>query len=94
MKKVDFEVPQTLVERHSMMMLEEHFNRLPKNDAKVMEEVKKNLPKLTEEARKEATRIVRFSYVASEIAKAENIECKQEEMGDKVIEFIIANAKN
>lgn len=94
MKKVDFEVPQTLVERHSMMMLEEHFNRLPKNDAKVMEEVKKNLPKLTEEARKEATRIVRFSYVASEIAKAENIECKQEEMGEKVIEFIIANAKN
>jgi len=94
MKKVDFEVPETLVTRQSMMMLQEHLNRFPKNDPKIMEEIRKNLSKLTKDIEKEAARIVRFSYVAAAIVKAENIECKQEEMGEKVIEFVIANAKN
>ena len=40
-----------------------------------------------------ATRQVRAWYVFDAIAKAENIEAKDEEKGKKVIEFVLANAK-
>ena len=40
-----------------------------------------------------ATKQVRLWYVLEAIAKAENIEAKDEERGKKVIDFVLANVK-
>lgn len=52
-----------------------------------------NRDKILKDAEDAATKQVRLWYIIEAIAKAEKIEAKPEEMGKKVIEFILANAK-
>ena len=53
----------------------------------------KNRDKILKDAEDAATKQVRLWYVLEAIAKAENIEAKDEERGKKVIDFVLANVK-
>jgi len=92
MKKVDFEVPGSQVRRAMDGVLNEFAQRAQYSglDADYFE---KNRDKILKDAEEAATKQVRAWYVFDAIAKAENIEAKDEEKAKKVIEFVLANAK-
>ena len=92
MKKVDFDVPGTQVRRATDGYLNEFAQRAQYSglDAEYFE---KNRDKIRKDAEDAATRQVRLWYVLEAIAKAEKIEAKDDELGKKVVEFILANAK-
>ena len=92
MKKVDFDVPASQMQRARDGYLLEFERRaqLSGLDASYFE---KNRDKILKDAEDAATRQVRLWYVLDAIAKAEKIEASDEERGRKVVEFILANAK-
>ena len=92
MKKVEFDVPGTQVRRATDGYLNEFAQRAQYSglDAEYFE---KNREKILKDAEDAATRQVRLWYVLDAIAKAEKIEAKEDEVGKKVVEFILANAK-
>ena len=92
MKKVDFDVPESLVRRAMDGYLKELERRAQYSglDAGYFE---KNRDKILKDAEDAATRQVRLWYVIEAIAKAEGIEGKDDELGKKVMELILANAK-
>lgn len=92
LKKVDFDVPATQVESAMRGMLSEMAQRaqLSGIDASYFEE---NAEKIRKEAEEGAERQVRLWYVIDAIAKAEKIEASDNEIGQKVVEFVLANAK-
>lgn len=92
LKKVDFEVPDSQVRRAMDGFLQEFAQRAQYSGLNA-EYFEKNRDKILKDAEEAATRQVRLWYVIDAIAKAEKIEAKPEEMGKKVIEFVLANAK-
>ena len=92
LKKVDFDVPATQVESTMRGMLSEMAQRaqLSGLDASYFEQ---NGEKIRKEAEEGAERQVRLWYVIDAIAKAEKIEGADNEIGQKVVEFVLANAK-
>ena len=92
MKKVDFDVPESQVAHARDMYLKELELRAQYSglDASYFEQ---NRDKILKDADEAATRRVRLWYVVDAIAKAEKIEAKDDELGKKVVEFILANAK-
>ena len=92
LKKVDFDVPETQVESAMRGMLSEMAQRaqLSGLDASYFEQ---NGEKIRKEAEEGAERQVRLWYVIEAIAKAEKIEASDNEIGQKVVEFVLANAK-
>lgn len=92
LKKVDFDVPATQVESTMRGMLSEMAQRaqLSGLDASYFEQ---NGEKIRKEAEEGAERQVRLWYVIDAIAKAEKIEASDNEIGQKVVEFVLANAK-
>ena len=92
LKKVDFDVPATQVESTMRGMLSEMAQRaqLSGLDSSYFEQ---NGEKIRKEAEEGAERQVRLWYVIDAIAKAEKIEAADNEIGQKVVEFVLANAK-
>ena len=92
LKKADFDVPQSQVRRAMDGYLQELAQRAQYSglDASYFE---KNRDKILKDAEEASTKQVRLWYVLEAIAKAENIEAKDEERGKKVIDFVLANAK-
>jgi len=92
LKKVDFDVPGSQVHRAMDGYLQELAQRAQYSglDASYFE---KNRDKIRKDAEETATKQVRLWYIIDAIAKAEKIEAKPEEMGKKVVEFILANVK-
>ena len=92
LKKADFDVPQSQVRRAMDGYLQELAQRAQYSglDASYFE---KNRDKILKDAEDAATKQVRLWYVLEAIAKAENIEAKDEERGKKVIDFVLANVK-
>lgn len=92
LKKVDFDVPATQVESTMRGMLSEMAQRaqLSGLDASYFEQ---NGEQIRKEAEEGAERQVRLWYVIDAIAKAEKIEASDNEIGQKVVEFVLANAK-
>ncbi|MBR2838188.1 MAG: trigger factor [Kiritimatiellae bacterium] len=92
MKKVDFDVPESQVRRAMDGYLAELERRAQYSglDAGYFE---KNRDKILKDAEEAATRQVRLWCVIDAIAKAEKIEAKDDELGRKVVELILANAK-
>ena len=92
MKKVDFDIPESQMQRarDGYLMEFERRAQLSGLDAGYFE---KNRDKILKDAEDAATRQVRLWYVLDAIAKAEKIEASDEERGRKVVEFILANAK-
>ena len=92
LKKADFDVPPSQVRRATDAYLSELAQRAQYSglDATYFE---KNRDKILKDAEEKATRQVRLWYIVDAIAKAENIEAKDDERGRKVIDLILANAK-
>ena len=92
LKKADFDVPQSQVRRAMDGYLQELAQRAQYSglDASYFE---KNRDKILKDAEDAATKQVRLWYILEAIAKAENIEAKDEERGKKVIDFVLANVK-
>ena len=92
MKKVDFDVPESLVGRAMDGYLQDLAQRAQYSGLNA-EYFEKNSEKILKDAEDVATRQVRLWYVIDAIAAAEKIEAKDDEKGKKVMEFILANAK-
>ena len=92
MKKVDFDVPQSQVRRAMDGYLQELAQRAQYSGLNA-EYFEKNRDKILKDAEDAATKQVRLWYVLDAIAKAEKIEAKDDEIGKKAIEFVLANAK-
>ena len=92
MKKADFAVPGSQV-RAAMDGVLNQFAQRAQYSGLGADYFEKNRDKILADAEDAATRQVRAWYVFDAIAKAENIEAKDEEKGKKVIEFVLANAK-
>ena len=92
LKKVDFDVPATQVESAMRGMLSEMAQRaqLSGLDASYFEQ---NGEQIRKEAEEGAERQVRLWYVIDAIAKAEKIEASDNEIGQKVVEVVLGNAK-
>ena len=90
LKKVDFPLPESVVERQRDSILADFAKRAGNIDAAALNEQR---DRLMGEMTAEAERQVRFFYLAEAIAKEEKIECKPEECGRKVIDFVLDNAK-
>ncbi len=93
LKKVDFPVPESSVARITDYFLQNFALQAQKSniDAKYLEE---NREKILEDTREKAVATARRHFLFNAIAKAEKIECDEKEMEKKVIEFIVANAKD
>jgi trigger factor len=92
LKKVDFDVPQSQVRR----AMDSYLNQLAQRAqyaGLTAEYFDQNRDKILKDAEENATKQVRLWYIIDEIAKAENIEAKDDERGKKVMEFVLANAK-
>lgn len=92
MKKVDFDVPGSQVRRATDNYLNDLAQRA-QYAGLTADYFEKNRDKILKDAEETATRQVRLWYVLDGIAKEEKIEAKPEELGRKVIEFVVANAK-
>ncbi len=93
LKKADFDVPGTQVRRAMDGYLHQLAERAQYSGLNA-EYFEKNRDQIMKDAEDAATKQVRLWYLIDAIAKAENIEAKDEERGKKVVEFILANAKN
>ena len=93
LKKADFEVPGTMVRRAMDGYLDD-LARRAQYSGLTPEYFENNREKILKDAEETATKQVRVWYIIDAIAKAENIEASDEERGKKVIEFVLANAKN
>ena len=92
MKKVDFDVPQSQV-RSAMDGVLSQFAQRAQYSGLDADYFEKNRDKILKDAEETAEKQVRVWYVFDAIAKAENIEAKDEEKSKKVIDFILSNAK-
>ena len=81
LKKVDFPLPESVVERQRDSILADFAKRAGNIDAAALNEQR---DRLMGEMTAEAERQVRFFYLAEAIAKEEKLECKPEECGRKV----------
>ncbi len=92
LKKADFDVPASQVRRATDGYLQQLAERAQYSGLNA-EYFEKNRDKILKDAEESATKQVRLWYIIEAIAKAENIEAKDDEMGKKVIEFVLENAK-
>ena len=92
MKKVDFDVPGSQVRRAMDGYLNELAQRAQYSGLNA-EYFEKNREKILKDAEDAAVKQVRLWYVLEAIAKEEKIEAKDEELGKKTVEFVLANAK-
>ncbi len=92
MKKVDFDVPGSQVRRAMDGYLQQLAERAQYSGLNA-EYFEKNREQIMKDAEDAATKQVRLWYVIEAIAKAENIEAKDEELGKKVVEFVLEHAK-
>ena len=93
LKKSDFDVPGSQVQRVKDGILAELAERA-KYSGLGADYFEQNREKIDEDATKSAVNQVRLWYLFDAIAGAEKIEAKDNERGKKVVEFLLANAKN
>jgi trigger factor len=92
LKKADFDVPGSQVRRAMDGYLNELAQRAQYSGLNA-EYFEKNRDKILKDAEETATKQVRLWYILEAIAKEEKIEAKDEELGKKTVEFVLANAK-
>ena len=92
LKKADFDVPDSQVNRAKDAMLAQYAERAQYSGIGA-EYFEKNRDKILKDAEEAALRQVRLWYVLEGIAKAEKIDAKDDEVGKKAIEFVLANTK-
>ena len=92
LKKTDFPVPQSIVDRQRDTLLASFAERAGISNINA-DVLKERRDELLADLGAQAERQVRYFYLAEAIAKAENLDCRDEDRGRKVMEFVLANAK-
>ena len=92
LKDADFDVPMSKVRRAMDAKLAEYGQRAQYSGLSA-DYFEQNREAIMKDAEEWAFRQVRLLYILDEIVKAEQIEAKDEEMGKKAIDFILANVK-
>ena len=93
LKKVDFEVPGTILE-HATEDYAQMFLKRLQNAGAGEDVVKSQAEKILKDASDLAARQIRLHYIFNEIAKVEKIEPNEKgEVSEKVLEFVLANSK-
>ena len=92
LKKVDFDVPQSMLQRAINGYLN-NFAQQAQYAGLGQEYFEKNQEQIMKDAEATAEKQVRLWYIIDAIAEAEKIEAKDDDKGRKVIEFVLANAK-
>jgi len=92
LKKVDFDVPPSQVQRAMDNYLSELAQRAQYAGLSA-EYFEQNRDKILKDAQENAEKQVRLWHVIDAIAKAEGIDLEDKEKGKKVIELVLANAK-
>ncbi len=92
LKKCDFEVPGSQVRRATDGNIQRLAQRAQQSglDASYFE---KNREKIMKDAEESAERQVRLWYIIEAIGKAEGLDVNDDELGKKVIDLVLANAK-
>lgn len=92
LKKADFDIPETQQQRARDEYLQQLAQRAQYSglDAAYFE---KNRDNILKDANENATKQVRLWYILKAIAKAENIEAGDNEVGKKAMEFVLGNTK-
>ena len=99
LKKADFDVPPTLVQRQA----EAYLGRLAQQmqyAGVTNEYIEQNREKILKEANEQAEKQIRLSYILLDIAEAEKIEIEEKDenkkdqaRAEKTLDFILAEAK-
>ena len=94
LKKATFDVPQSQVAMIRDGMLKELAENMERSGVPV-DYISKNSENILKDTTERAERQTRLYYILAEIAKAEGIkaEGKDEDIGEKTMEFVLANAK-
>jgi len=99
LKKVDFDVPPSLVQRQTETYLGQLAQQMQYAGV-TSEYIEQNREKILKDAQEHAERQVRLSYMLLDIADAEKIEVDEKDEGkrdqaraEKTLEFILAEAK-
>lgn len=92
LKKADFDVPLSMVDNQTDLLIKDFVSKLGPNFD--FSKIENNQEEIKKEARESAVKHVRFFYLSNAIIEAEKIECKPEERAMKVIEFVLQNAKS
>lgn len=99
LKKVDFEVPPTLVQRQTEAFLGELAQRMQYSGV-TADYIEQNRDKILQDAKDNAEKQVRLSYLLLDIADAEKIEVDEKDEGkrdqaraEKTLDFILSEAK-
>ena len=92
LKKADFDVPETQLRNATDSMLGQYAERAQYSGLGA-DYFEKNRDKIKADAEAAALRQVRLWYVIEAIAKAEGLDPKAGDVGKKVIELVLANAK-
>ncbi len=94
LKKATFDVPQSQVSMIRDGMLKELAENMERSGVPV-DYISKNSENILKDTTERAERQTRLYYILAEIAKAEGIkaEGKDEDIGEKTMEFVLANAK-
>ena len=92
LKKADFDIPETQVSRAKDAMLRQYAERAQYSGISA-EYFEKNREKIMKDAQEAAERQVRLWYILEGIAKAENLETNDDDLGKKAIDFVLANTK-
>ena len=91
-KKADFDIPESQVQRMTEFALNDYITNAKRagldNDF-----LEKSRDEIIKNARASAETRVRLHYILEEIAKEEKIEASDAERGEKVVAFILENAK-
>lgn len=82
--KVEYEVPQNMVDGEADLLVEQHRAFLLRNGAKPGPGIDAQVKGYREEAAKEALRKVRWTILSNRIAKKENLQVTNEDMAQQV----------
>lgn len=93
LKKADFDVPSVQVENVRAHMLQDMAQRAQASGLNA-EYFEKNRDKILKDSEEAATRQVRLWYIFSAIAKIEGIDTSVDDLGKKIIDLVLANAKD
>lgn len=92
LKKADFDVPESQVSRMKDAFLRQFAERAQYSGVGA-DYFEKNRDRIMKDAEDAALRQVRLWYVLNAIARAENIEGGEDDVGKKAMDFVLANAK-
>ena len=92
LKKADFDVPETQLRNATDSMLRQYAERAQYSGIGA-EYFEKNRDKIKADAEEAALRQVRLWYVIEAIAKAEGLDPAADDVGKKVVDLVLANAK-